>query len=156
MNGAGVAYNSNLIVLASINTVTARDRVTKELQTILLDVYQAYWDLYLQRTLLLQKRRLYQDGLEICEMLNARSEVDVLAGELGRAKAAVASRYAAVLRQEAVLLNADAKLRTLINDPCLSETRRQELIPVEKPIRTPCPVTFQDSLGRRPSPSSRD
>ena len=43
--------------------------------------------------------------------------LDAVGGQLARAKAAVASRYAAVIRQETLLLDADAKLRTLINDP---------------------------------------
>jgi len=76
----------------------------------------------------------------------ARRDVDAVGGQLARAKAAVASRYAAVVRQETDLLNADAKLRTLINDPQLLLNRCQELIPVQQPLREPCPLSFQDSL----------
>ena len=146
LNGAGKAYNSHLIVLAQIDAQTARESVSKDLQTLLLDVYQAYWDLYLQRSLLLQKRRLYERGVEICRELEARRELDAIGGQLARAKAAVASRYGAMIRQETELLNADAKLRILINDPCLLANRNQELIPMQQPLHDPCPVTFQDSL----------
>ena len=45
-----------------------------------------------------------------------------------------------------MLLNADAKLRTLINDPALLVNRDQELIPVQLPVRDPVPISFHDSL----------
>jgi hypothetical protein len=146
LNGAGKAYNSRLIVLAQIDAQSGRDRVSKDMQTLMLDVYQAYWDLHLQRALLLQKRNLYQRGVQICRELEGRRDVDAVGGQLARAKSAVASRYAAVVRQETLLLDADAKLRTLINDPQLLLNRGQELIPVQRPLRAPCPLNFQDSL----------
>jgi outer membrane protein len=146
LNGAGKAYNTHLIVLAQIDAQSARDQVSKDLQGIMLEVYQAYWDLHLQRTLLLQKRRLYERGVEVCRKLEGRREIDAVGGQLARAKAAVASRYAAVIRQETDLLNADAKLRTLMNDPYLLEHRGQELIPMQPPLRAPLPLTLEDSL----------
>ncbi len=146
LNGAGKAYNSRLIVLAQIDAQSGRDRVAKDLQTLMLQVYQAYWDLHLQRALLLQKRKLYQRGVEICQELEGRRNIDAVGGQLARAKAAVASRYGAVVRQETLLLDADAKLRTLINDPQLLLNRGQELIPMQRPLRDPCPLDFQDSL----------
>lgn len=146
LNGAGQAYNSRLIVLAQIDAQSARDRVSKDLQSLLLEVYQAYWDLHLQRALLLQKRRLYQRGVEVCQKLEARREVDAVGGQLARAKAAVASRYGSMIRQETELLNADAKLRTMMNDPYLLMNRGQELIPMQPPLHAPLPLTFEDSL----------
>jgi outer membrane protein TolC len=44
------------------------------------------------------------------------------------------------------LLNADAKLRTLMNDPMLLSNRNQELVPIQLPVRDPIPVNFHDSL----------
>jgi outer membrane protein len=146
LNGAGQAYNSRLIVLAQIDAQSARDSVSKDLQTLLLEVYQAYWDLHLQRALLLQKRRLYERGVDVCQKLEGRKEIDAVGGQLARAKAAVASRYGSMIRQETDLLNADAKLRTLMNDPYLLANRGQELIPMQMPLRTALPLTFEDSL----------
>ena len=146
LKGAGKAYNSSAIVWAQIDAQSWRDKTSGELQTHLLQVYQTYWDLHLQRALLLQKRRLYERGVEICRDLEGRRDIDAVGGQLARAKAAVASRYGAVVRQETLLLDADAKLRTLINDPELLLNRGQELIPVQPALRTPCPLSFQDSL----------
>ena len=146
LNGAGKAYNSHLIVLAQIDAQRAGQGVSKDLQTLLLQVYQSYWDLYLQRSLLLQRRKLYERGVVVCRELEARRQIDAVGGQLARAKAAVASRYGVMIRQETELLNADARLRTLINDPALLMNRGQELIPMQPPLHDPCPVTFQDSL----------
>jgi hypothetical protein len=146
LRGAGKMYNSSAILLAQIDVQAWRDETSRDLQKHLLEVCDAYWDLHLQRAWLLQKRRLYDRGVEICRELEARRDVDAVGGQLARAKAAVASRYGAVVRQETDLLNADAKLRTLINDPQLLLNRCQELIPVQQPLRTPCPLSFQDSL----------
>lgn len=146
LNGAGQAYNSRLIVLAQIDAQSARDSVSKDLQSMLLEVYQAYWDLHLHRALLLQKRRLYERGVEVCRKLEGRREIDAVGGQLARAKATVASRYGSMVRQETDLLNADAKLRTLMNDPFLLQNRGQELIPMQPPLRTALPLTFEDSL----------
>ena len=85
LNGAGKAYNSRLIVLAQIDAQSGRDHVSKDLQTLMLDVYQVYWDLHLQRALLLQKRRLYEHGVEICRELEARRDIDAVGGQLARA-----------------------------------------------------------------------
>ena len=146
LNGAGQAYNTNLIVLAQIDAQSSRDSVSKDLQTLLLEVYQAYWDLHLQRALLLQKRKLYERGVEVCRKLEGRRDMDAVGGQLARARAAVASRYGSVVRQETELLNAAAKLRTLMNDPYLLQNRDQELIPMQPPLRAPLPLSFEDSL----------
>jgi outer membrane protein TolC len=146
LNGAGKAYNTRLIVLAQIDVQASRDKVSKDLQNVLMEVYSTYWDLHLQRALLLQKRKLYDRGVDICRKLEGRSQVDAVGGQLARAKAAVASRYGAVIRQETLLMNADAKLRTLINDPGLLANRCQELVPTQLPAREVIPVNFHDSL----------
>jgi outer membrane protein TolC len=51
-----------------------------------------------------------------------------------------------VVRQETLLMNADAKLRTLINDPALLANRCQELVPSQLPASEIIPVNFHDSL----------
>ncbi len=86
LNGAGKAYNSRLVVLAQIDAQSGRDHVAKDLQTLMIEIYQTYWDLHLQRALLLQKRRLYERGVEICRELEGRRDVDAVGGQLARAK----------------------------------------------------------------------
>lgn len=146
LNGAGQMYNTSTIVLAKIDTQVAQDRLVRDVQDILLEVQRSYWDLYLQRVLLLQKRKLYQQGKQIYDDLYGRREHDVVKSQLARAEAAVATRWAAVIRQEAMVLNAEAKLRSLVNDPGLGANGELELIPVEFPAEQPAPLSLQDSL----------
>jgi outer membrane protein TolC len=154
LNGAGKLYNTSTVVLAQIDTQAAEDQFSKDLQNVILEVQKAYWDLYFQRVVLLQKRKLYQQGHKIFHDLEGRRGVDVVESQVARAKGAVATRAAAVIRQEALVLNAEARLRALVNDPILGSVDVQELIPVETPIETPQEVGLQDSLvmalGNRP------
>jgi len=154
LNGAGRMYNTSNVLLAQIDAKIAHDQYSRDLQNVVLDVQRAYWDLYLQRVVLLQKRKLFQQGRKIYGELDARRDVDVVKSQLARAKGAVATRGAAVIRQEALVLNAEARLRTLVNDPVLGSVEHQELVPIQLPIETPQSVGLQDSLvlalGNRP------
>ena len=60
LHGAGKAYNTSLILLANLDTRIAADRTLTELQNHLLDVTEATWELYFQRSLLLQKQRHFE------------------------------------------------------------------------------------------------
>jgi outer membrane protein TolC len=146
LNGAGQFYNTSAIVLARIDTQAAHDKFSGDLQTVLLEVQTAYWELYRERVVLLQRRKLLAEGRRIYAELVGRREVDVVKSQLARAKAAVATRDAAVVRQQALVLNAEARLRALINDPELGSVNRTELIPVQSPIDEPQPVLLEDSL----------
>jgi outer membrane protein TolC len=146
LNGAGKQYNQSLIVIAQVETAAAREQMSRQLQTLLVDVHRAYWELYLQRAVLLQKRRLYDEAVAIHNELDARREVDVLGSQLVRAKAAVASREAAIIRFEAAVRNSEARLSALVNDPAWLAGQKFELIPAESPADVPLASTLQDSL----------
>jgi outer membrane protein TolC len=146
LNGAGRFYNTSAVVLAQIGSEIAQDQLAKELQNVVLEVQRAYWNLYLQRVLLLQKRKVLAQGRAIYDELVARQGVDVLASQIARAKGAVATRAAAVIRQKTETLNAETRLRTLVNDPALGSLG-QELIPIQPPIDVPQKVRLDDSLA---------
>ena len=146
LNGAGRMYNTSTVVLAQIDTEIAHDQYARDLQNVVLEVQKAYWDLHLQRVVLLQKRKLHRQGRQIYDELNARRDVDVVQSQLARAKGAVATRAAAVIRQEASVLNAESRLRTLVNDPVLGSVEQQELVPSQPPIEALQSVGLQDSL----------
>lgn len=134
LNGAGRAYNHSLTVLAQIDADVARDQLSLDLQAFLLDVHRAYWDLYLQRAVLLQKRALHRQAVDILAELEARREVDVLSIQLVRARAAVSAREAATIRFATSVKNAEARLRSLVNDPELF-AEPWELVPLQVPSR---------------------
>src|SRR5690606_30664346 len=133
LNSAGRCYNESLIVIAQVETAAASEQMSRQLQTLLVDVHRAYWDLYLQRAILLQKRKLYQEALSIRDELIARQHVDVLGSQLVRAKAAVAAREAGIIRAEASVRNAEARMAALTNDPSWLSGERLEFIPVAAP-----------------------
>ena len=146
LNGAGQAYNTNLIVLADINANIARDCFSKDLQSLLFDVHRAYWDLYLQRAALLQRRRLYQQALIFARISARHRDVDVLRGQLARAEAAVATREGAVIRYRAAVRNSEARIRAIVNAPVLGTPEAAELIPNQFPNRDCLQVSLADTL----------
>jgi outer membrane protein TolC len=133
LNGAGRAYNESVIVLAMIDAGVACDQFAAELQNHLLDVNKAYWTLYMERVTLLQKRRLAKEAEAILNELEARKTLDANTGQIIRARAAVESRRAGLVRYEAAVYNAEARIQLLVNDPHLLAPERAELIPIQYP-----------------------
>ncbi len=146
MRGAGKCYNTNLIVLAKIDTELALDRTKSELQDQLLEVVEAMWDLYLQRALLVQRQAHVQRAEVILDWLESRQELDALASQVARAKAAVAVRKTQLIRTATLVANAESKLRSLVNWPNVEGSRSWELIPIESPLREAIPVDLNDAL----------
>ena len=132
LNGAGRAYQTSTILLAEADAGAAHDILARDLQALLFDVHRMYWDLYVQRATLLQKRKLYDQAVRTLEELKARFDVDVLGSQIVRAEAAVARREAAMIRFATSVKNAESKLRAVVNDPAFA-TAAIELVPVQPP-----------------------
>jgi outer membrane protein len=146
LNGAGTAYNSSVMVLAEINSDIARDRFSRDLQALLLDLYRNYWDLYLQRSALAQRARLYRQAVLIRDELKARQALDATRGQFIRAEAAVANREGALIRYRAAVHNTEARIRALVNDPGLARGGCAEMIPDQMPIRVLVPTDLSANL----------
>ena len=82
LNGEGRLYNTSEIMLARIDAEVANDRFARDLQNVLVDVQKTYWDLYRERAVLLQRRKLLAQGRQIYDELDARREVDVVKSQL--------------------------------------------------------------------------
>jgi outer membrane protein TolC len=148
LNGAGRAYNTSMIVQADVDVHIALEQVSKDLQTLLLEVHRSYWDLYLQRAALLQKRKLYHQSVEIFKELNGRRDVDVLGNQIVRARAAITAHEVAIIRYEAAVHNGEAKLRSLISDPQLMAGQTCELIPFQRPSHDYFEPNLADALAK--------
>jgi outer membrane protein TolC len=146
LNGAGRAYNESVIVLAAIDAGIASDQFAAELQNHLLEVNKAYWTLYLERVTYLQKKQLLQQAEDILNDLEARKRLDANGGQIVRARAAVESRRASLVRYEAAIHNAEAKINLLVNDPQLLSPDRAELIPIQSPHLQYLNLSVRDSL----------
>ena len=133
MRGRGRAFNESVIVLAQHDVRVAYDLFVEGLQDQLLRVATQYWQLYLQRSLVLQQGRNLERARAIQTELESRQAIDALRSQIERAKAKVATREAAVLRAQAGVRDAEATLRALVNSPRLSDCRCLELTPLDVP-----------------------
>ena len=146
MRGRGRAYNTSLTVLAQIDTRIARDEFSRQLQSHLLEVTRAYWSLYLERAALLQKRRLLAGAEGILGDLERRQELDTVASQVVRARAAVETRRAEILRAEMAVKNAESRIRSLTNDPAWGVSDDIELVPSFMPLRHYIPADMQEAM----------
>jgi outer membrane protein TolC len=131
LRGAGRAYNNGVVVLANVDVQVARTQYLGDLQNYLVDFHSSYWDIYLQRAVLLQRRRLLHEARDILSELEARRDVDVQVSQLARARAAVGNREAGQLRYEAAVKDAVSRFKALVNDPYLDNPAHAELIPLD-------------------------
>ena len=146
LHGRGELYNTSLIVLARIDSRIAWAEFQSELQSYLLEVSNSYWNLYLKRASLLQKQRNLTRAQEILEELEDRREIDAGKSQLVRARAALAARQSDLARASAEVRNAEAIIKSLVNDPMLSEDDGIEMIPREIPRETYITVSTKDAL----------
>jgi outer membrane protein len=146
LNGAGRAYNESVTVLAAIDAGVATDQFAADLQDHLLEVNKAYWTLYLERVTLVQKRQLLQQAESILSELDARKKFDANGGQIVRVKSAVESRRASLVRFDAAVHNAEARINLLVNDSQLFVPDHAELIPIQHPHLQYPSITVRDSL----------
>lgn len=150
----GRMYTQSVVVLAELDTNVAQQQVAAQLQDHFYKVLQAYWDLFLQRSLVLQRRRSLDETRLILQRLEERRGLDVLSSQIARARAAVATRQSSLIRAEADVRNAEARLRTLTNAPDLNRASDSELSPVELPPHVLLPIddtlAMQVATQRRP------
>ena len=146
LNGAGKAYNNSLILLANIDTRIASNRTATELQDHLLAVTEAMWEIYQQRTVLLQKRRHLDRAQVILTRLEKRRDIDSLDSQIARAGAAVSRRRVELIRAATAIRNAEARVRTLVNAPTMLANRQSELVTIQPPTRDFIRVELQDAV----------
>lgn len=145
LRGSGKVYNSSLIMLAQFDKNIAWDKFSRELQNHLVEVSSAYWELYLQRAILLQRERHFDRASTILKELETRADIDAARSQIVRAQSAVAARQSDLARAHAAVRNAQVRLRALVNMPALQDTAI-ELVPSERPNPQFIDVSMQDAL----------
>lgn len=146
LNQFGRVYNQSRTVLAQIDARVSEDELQGELQSHLLKVTEAFWELYRSRAVHLQKRKLLSSAQQIHKTLEARSKVDALQRQVLRARAAVARRSSEIVRAEMSIRNAESRLRLLVNQPDLIHTPRIELLPKDAPRPTETRISMRESI----------
>jgi hypothetical protein len=136
LKGAGYHYNKARLKVAKIDAGMAAAEYIARLENHLLEVNQAYWGVYFNRSAYLLRRALVSQTTEIVETLEARAD-EATASELLRARSELSRRRTALNRAEMAVRNAEEKLRSLINDPDYPVGGPGEFVPVTGPILTP-------------------
>ena len=147
LNGAGKSYNQSAIVLADVNSAIAWDDFTRQLQDYLVEVSTAYWNLYQNRAAFLQKQRLLEEAREILVELENRRGIDVLKTQVVRARAAVSTRRAELVRAGADILNSESRIRALVYASPQAGPQFAEMIPWQFPDSRIVPISLPDALA---------
>jgi outer membrane protein TolC len=147
LKGAGTAYNRSQIQIAKLETENGYNEFIGELENHLVEVNLLYWRLYLARGVLLEKRRLVAATEETVAEIESRSDLDSIASQRSRARAALASRKADLIRSELEIKNAESRLRTLVNDPSFIADKVGEIVPSDSPIATMAAPDFEESMS---------
>ncbi len=133
LNGAGVRYNRSTLDLARIDANVALDEFKRQVESHLLEVMRAYWGLWLERSALVQRRKVVDDTSLLVSELENRSSLDATGAQLSRARSELVRRKSDVVRSESAVRNAEARILSLINDPSLKFSEGFELIPEVSP-----------------------
>lgn len=147
LKGAGTTYNRSLIQIAKLETESGYSEFISELENHLVEVNLLYWRLYLARGVLLEKRRLVRETEETVAEIESRSDLDSISSQRSRARSALASRKAGLIRAELEIKNAESRLRTLVNDPSFVADKVGEIIPSDTPIATMVAPDFENSMS---------
>lgn len=154
MKDRGRAVNNTRVLLAQIDVQLANSEARGELQNHLIDVTNAYWELFQARAEWLQRNRLLEGAMKIHDILRARGEVDSLKRQILRAKVAVTSRRSDLIRAETRIRNFQARLRALTGDPNLIQASHWELTPQDRPLAFPVQISTREAtltaLDNRP------
>jgi len=143
LRGAGRLVNESQIVLAQIDARASERQLMADLQDYLIQVIQAYWELYLQRGTLVQTQQSLQRATHTSRQLETRRSVDASPDQVIRAEAAFASRRSAVVIARNAVVNLQDQLLSLVYGPQFQELAEAELIPMTPIKIRVCPIDLQ-------------
>ncbi|MEM7453796.1 MAG: TolC family protein [Planctomycetota bacterium] len=154
MRGRGREIAVSQIALARLDLERTSSTSLRDLQSYLVDVVSAYWDVYFRRATLLQNRRSMERASELYDQLQARSDVDVSNDQLLRAEAALAARQTEVIRSEYELINAQDRLINLSVGPESEGAETIELLTepllTDTSLQVSTEQTVQEAIRGRP------
>ncbi len=154
LRGRGKCFNRSQIMIAQVGHGAAWDQFAAELQGELTRIVEAYWTLYYNRAVLLQKQYNVERGEVVLQKLEGRSELDSLPSQIARARAAVQSRKTELANAKRDVRNAETNIRRLIGSQETFHAVASELIPIEAPglfrMHSELEIVIQDAMQMRP------
>lgn len=133
LKGFGPAYNYAPEDLAKIDFASAGEELQRQISGHLLEVVRAYWGLYMERSLYLQKQKLAQKTEEIYQKMQTRVALDVQPSLLARTKSQILAHKLDADEAKFSILNAQSRLWALVNDPELVNDKGIELVTSQEP-----------------------
>ena len=134
LRGRGRYVNQAQILIAQSSGSAAWDTFKIELQEELEGTVAAYWNLYLQRSVFLQKKRNVERGQVMLDRLMGRKGLDSLPAQIARAKSAVLTRRTELANAFRDVRNAETEIRRRVADKNWQASQSVELLPVEMPF----------------------
>ena len=136
LRGRGRYFNQSQILIAQSATGAAWNTFVGELQDEIQQTVDAYWRLYTDRSVFLQKQRNVERGQKILDTLVGRAGLDSLPSQIARARSAVQSRRTDLAKALRDVRNSETEIRRLITDRNWQVNQSVELLPVEPPSNT--------------------
>ncbi len=143
LKGVGPEYNLSVIELARMDHKASETELIRQLESHLLEVARAYWGLYMERSIMVQKQRLALETEKTYKQLVDRLETDAQAATVARTRSLLISRQLDADKAEFAVYNAQSRLATLVEDNDLLSARGKEIVTFEAPNNYP----FVLSLG---------
>ncbi|TWT50165.1 Outer membrane efflux protein [Rubripirellula amarantea] len=148
-------YNERLLTQARFDSDVSWQQMRAEVETRIVDVVAAYWQLYELRCHLVQSKALLERSREIEALLVARQDFDTGKIELAKTRQRVASRADRVLRLEGEVRKTQSRLALLVGaEELAGAVGSLELIPVNQPmipeIDVELKTAVQTGLENRP------
>ncbi len=146
MKGAGRTYNRASITIAELNFDSSNHETRRAVQSHVMDIIQAYWELAYQRALVLQLYRGISRIQAIETQLQNRSDLDAIRNQLLRARSSVDGLKGRYARSLAQVVQSEERLRQLVNAPWIQPALVDELIPVATPTNELLPIHLEQEL----------
>ena len=154
LRGRGRYYNESQILIAQSTGGAAWNTFAGELQDEIQKTVKAYWQLYFDRSVYLQKQRNVERGAKILLTLEGRAGLDSLPSQIARARSAVQSRKTDLANALRDIRDSETELRRLTADKDWKTNQFVEMIPTESPTTEGIQVDLENivfsALENRP------
>ena len=154
LQGAGRLVNTSLINIAIADASASQEELIAGLQTHILDVVTAYWELVARRGEFVIQKELYEQALETAAIISNRVHLDINPVQSARSEARLGGRRTEMMQAEYAVVFAQEKLLRLIFGPLFPQSVNAEIIPSSEmlgPLRdVNMELETQSALQNRP------
>ena len=147
MKGYGRTYNRASITIAELNFEVSNQDANQAVQTHIMDVNEAFWQLVNQRSQAFQINRGIVRLRETHRQLENRTDLDLIQNQLLRASSAISGLNAKRARALAQIVVYEEQLRQLVNAPWVQPNACDEIIPTSIPLNVLVPIQLEEELA---------